>query len=81
MMGTREMQRPRIQQGVSSNKPKEWNDEHRKSLNQLVDMVTSAPILAYPDYTQQFFIQTDASGVGLGAILYHEKDGQVSLRL
>ena len=63
--------------GVPSSKPIEWNDEHQKSLNQLVDMVTSAPILAYPDYTQRFFVHTDASGIGLGAILYQEKDGLV----
>ena len=63
--------------GVPSSKPVEWNDEHQKSLDHLVDMVTSAPILAYPDYTQRFFVHTDASSVGLGAILYQEKGGVV----
>ena len=64
---------------VPSSKAILWTEEHQKSLNQLIDMVTSAPILAYPDYSQRFYLHTDASGVGLGAILYQEKDDVVKV--
>ena len=37
--------------------------------------MTSAPILAFADYTQPFILQTDASGVGLGAILSQIQNG------
>ena len=32
-------------------------------------MLTSRPLLSYPDFSREFIIQTDASGYGLGAVL------------
>ena len=51
-----------------------WEDKHQKALTKLVKMVTNPPILAYPDMTKHFFIHTDASAQGLGAILYQEQN-------
>ncbi len=40
----------------------------------LKQVVTEAPVLAFPDYNKPFKLVTDASGEGLGAVLYQKQD-------
>ena len=49
-----------------------WDQRHNKCLSLLKDKLSSAPILQYPDFTKEFPIKTDASQVGLGAMLTQE---------
>lgn len=56
----------------------EWSDECAHAFHELKSKLTTAPILAYPQFHQhasQFVLQTDASATGLGAVL--EQDGHV----
>ena len=46
-----------------------WSPLHQASFLQLKDYLCSAPVLAYPQLDKPFIVQTDASTVGLGAIL------------
>ena len=54
-----------------------WTDKYQQSIEKLIECVTQAPILAYPDFNEEFFLHTDASGLGLGAILYQRQNGKI----
>ena len=55
---------------VPSSTPVVWGEQHQKTLEKLLDHLTSAPVLGYPDFSQPFVLHTDASQEGLGAVLY-----------
>ena len=52
----------------------DWTPECQLAFDQLKDLCTSTPILAYADYKKPFQLQTDASDLGLGAVLYQVDD-------
>ena len=52
--------------------PFKWTIEHQESFNKLKEVLTSAPVLAYPNYDKSFILETDASLKGLGAVLSQE---------
>ena len=55
-----------------------WSKECQEGFNALKHALTTASVLAYPDYTQPFILETDASLKGLGAVLSQKgKDGEV----
>ena len=46
-----------------------WSEECGEAFRALKDRLTNDPVLAYPDFDQDFTVETDASIRGLGAIL------------
>ncbi len=46
-----------------------WDAPQQKSFESIKMALTSAPVLQFPDYSKPFTVFTDASRVGLGAVL------------
>ena len=56
--------------------PFHWTDECASAFRELRQRLVSAPVLAFPDFRQPFILDTDASDVGMGAVLSQVLDGQ-----
>ena len=54
-----------------------WTDECQLATEKLIDMLISSHVMSYPDFQKPFLVHCDASGKGLGAILYQEKEGKM----
>lgn len=52
-----------------------WGEECQEAFQQLKARLIVAPVLAYPDPKKPFILDTDASDVGIGAVLSQECDG------
>ena len=53
-----------------------WGKEQMDAFQHLKELLTSPPILGFADYDLPFELHTDASKLGLGAVLYQEQQGQ-----
>jgi RNase H-like domain found in reverse transcriptase/Reverse transcriptase (RNA-dependent DNA polymerase) len=52
--------------------PWHWTDRQQKVFETLKDKMCTKPILQQPDFSKKFYVQTDASAYGVGAILSQE---------
>lgn len=55
---------------LKKNTPWKWSTEAEAAFQHLKEELQSAVHLSYPNFHKPFVLQTDASSVGLGAILY-----------
>lgn len=54
-----------------------WGPEEEAAFQTLKNALTSAPVLACPDFSRRFILQTDASTLGLGSMLtQHLEEGE-----
>ena len=74
MQGFANIARP-LHQLMGKNVKFKWSVDCQVAFETLRDRLISAPILAYPDFTKSFILDTDASGYGMGAVLSQEHDG------
>lgn len=62
---------------LNSRTPIVWTAEHQEAVSKFVDMLTSPPVLAYPNCDLPFVLHTDASNEGLGAVLYQQQGNKL----
>ena len=51
----------------------QWNPQAQEAFENLRIALTSAPILAVPDFSKVFVVETDASSKGIGVVLSQEQ--------
>ena len=59
---------------LKKDRPFSWGAVQEESFEKLKTALTTAPILVFPDYQRPFVLFTDASGLGLGAVLMQTDD-------
>jgi len=64
-----------LTQLTKSDKIWDWNQECQESLNKLKSKLSNTTVLAFPDFKVPFILKTDASTVGLGAVLSEMQEG------
>ena len=55
-----------------------WTSQCQDTFEELKRLLISAPMLAFPDFSRSFLLETDASGSGLGAVFAQgQEDGSI----
>jgi RNase H-like domain found in reverse transcriptase len=63
-----------LTQLLKKEKAFEWTPECTRALDKLIKIVTSDPVLHWPNYDKPFTLEVDASQYATGAILYQENE-------
>jgi hypothetical protein len=58
-----------------------WGIKQEEAFQELKTKICTGPILRQPDFDKRFFVQTDASSHGIGAILSQEGESDANLAL
>ena len=64
---------PLIDTFKGSKQPFQWTEEANRNFKLLKKKITEKPILAFPSFDKVFQVETDASGVAVGAVLSQEQ--------
>ena len=59
---------------ISPKVPIVWGEKQQSAFETIIEKLTTAPVLAYADYSKAFILHTDASISGLGAVLLQRQD-------
>ena len=65
-----------LQQLTEKDREFSWTEECRGSFENFKNLLTMTPILAYPNLTDEFCLDTDASEYAIGAVLSQKQNGK-----
>lgn len=54
-----------------------WNDAKQQAFKTLKRILTTAPVLGFPNFVEAITLAIDPSGTGLGAVLMQRFDGNL----
>ena len=57
----------------------QWSEAQERAYSLLKEYLLQEPVLKLPDLSKPFVLRTDASGVGVAAVLLQENDGKLYL--
>ncbi|CAG8759204.1 3098_t:CDS:2, partial [Racocetra fulgida] len=58
-----------LNQLLKKDEPYHWTDDQNKAFQKLKQHLMTTPVLRYPNFNQPFYLHTDTSTSGLGAVL------------
>lgn len=61
---------------LKKNRKFEWGEPQENAFREIKKIITQSPILTRADFTRPFILETDASDVGIGAVLMQEQEGE-----
>jgi len=50
-----------------------WDNKEQRAFEDLRDKMVSKPVLQQPNFNKMFYLQTDASKYGIGAVLLQDR--------
>lgn len=56
-----------------------WSEKHKKIVNELINILQSPKVIAFPDFSLPFIVHCDASEQGLGAVLYQRQNNALKV--
>jgi transposase InsO family protein len=54
-----------------------WEAAQQDAFQTLIEKLTTVPVLGFAEFSLPFVVHTDASGTGLGAVLYQHQQGKL----
>ncbi|KAL8603354.1 hypothetical protein ACOMHN_039717 [Nucella lapillus] len=70
---------PKPQLTLTSDISHLWEEKHTEAFQQLIQVLSEEPVVGIADRTAPFELHCDASGFGLGAILYQQQQGTLKV--